>query len=190
MKTSLIIPAYHANKDLWLFTRRCLDSVWQVQVQLILIADNEPYTVNVNNGLRAATGDVIVVGNNDLTFRGNWLGQLLDVLNKGYDIATCWTSDQDYKQSDKIEAGAKFGSLFAMRRKVYETLGGFDEQFKGYFSDLDYRRRALDAGFTSGKDLGLVVKHAAKATYRQTDPDDSEYQRSMRLYEAKWGDLE
>lgn len=186
---SLIIPAYHAAQELYDRTIDCLDSVWDEDVQLILIAANQPYTVNVNNGLKAAMGDTIVVANNDLIFPNNWLFRLTELLDN-YDIATCWTSDQNPKLSNGIEENAKFGSIFAMKRTVYETLGDFDEQFKGYFSDLDYRQRALEAGFKIGKRLDLVIEHEAKATYRLVDPDDTEYHRSKALYEAKWGFIE
>lgn len=190
-KVSLILPAYHYSEDLYETTVSCLDSVWHEPIQLILIADDQPYTVNVNAGLRAATGDVLVVGNNDLVFENGWLAQLLPLLDAGYDIATCWTSDQkDVRIEERIEDNAKFGSLFAMTRKAYEILGPLDEQFRGYFSDLDYRRRALDAGLKIGKNLSLVVEHEAKATYKQTDPTDSEYLKSKSLFEAKWGFLE
>lgn len=188
-KFSLIIPAYHATEELYDTTITCLDSVWQDGVQLIMIADSQPYTVNVNAGLRAATGEVIIVGNNDLVFSNGWLDELLRPLGD-YDIVTCWTSDQEVTLEDRIENDAKFGSIFAMKRQVYETLGGFDEQFGGYFSDLDYRRRAIDAGFRIGKNLNMVIDHEAKTTYKQTDPDDEEYHRSMRLFEAKYGFLE
>lgn len=187
---SLIIPAYHMNKELYDTTINCLDSVWVDPIQLILIAANQSYTVNVNNALKAAAGDVIVVGNNDLVFPDGWLAQLLPLLDAGYDIATCWTSDQEVKLENRVEEDAKFGSIFAMKRKVYETIGGFDEQFKGYFSDLDYRQRAMNMGFRIGKNLSLVIEHEAKATYKQTDPDDTEFLRSRALFEAKHGFLE
>lgn len=189
MTASLIIPAFHAGKTLYNTTIKCLDSVWQDKLQLILIADNQPYTVNVNAGLRASTGDVVIVGNNDLEFSGSWLKELLSLIPE-YDIATCWTSDQKVKLSNGVEEDAKFGSLFAMKREVYEKLGGFDEQFKGYFSDLDYRARAMDAGFKIGKKLDLVVNHAAKATYQRTDPNDNDFRHGRALFEAKYGYLE
>lgn len=183
---SLIIPAYWATPELFDMTQRCLDSVKDEDLQIILAAANQPYTVNTNAGLKAAIGDILIVGNNDLIFHKGWLEALLGVL-EGYDIATCWSSDQDVILEDRIEEDAKFGSLFAMKRKVYEQLGGFDEQFKGYFADDDYRRRAIEAGFKIGKKLNLVVEHKAKATYKITDPSDNEFLRASRLYEAKWG---
>jgi len=190
MTISLIIPAYFANSDLQNMTAECIKTIHE-DIQIILIANHAPYTVNVNDGLRAATGDVLIIGNNDLTFVDGWVEGLLKVLDAGYDIATCWTSDQnDIKLEDRISEGEKFGSLFAMKAHVYDTIGGFDEQFKGYFSDLDYLQRAKGAGFRFGKNLNLVVGHKAKATYAATDPDDTEYHRSMRLFEAKWGFIE
>lgn len=160
------------------------------EYELVIRRQNGGYAATVNDGLRLAKGDILILGNNDLVFPKGWLHRLLSVLEEGFDIATCWTSDQDYKLESVIREGGKFGSLFAMTREVYETVGKFDEQFKGYFSDLDYRRRVLDAGFRIGMNCNLVVEHKAKATYKRTDPDDNEYLRSMRLYEAKWGMLE
>lgn len=187
---SLIIPCLWSDKELFDTTVKCLETVWDKEMQIIVIADQAPYTVNVNTGFKAARGDIFIIGNNDLTFPEKWLTELLLPLERGYDIATCWTSDQDVKLEEEIEGGAKFGSLFAMHRYVYDTIGGFDEEFRGYFSDLDYRRRAMDAGFKVGKNLNLVVGHEAKATYKKVDPMDSEYLRSMRLYEIKHGEVE
>ena len=193
MTTSLIIPAYYANDELRKMTERCMQSVELDRPdEVILIVDEQKdgYTATVNRALEAAHGDILIIGNNDLTFAPGWLTGLLRPLERGYDIATCWTSDQDVKLEDAIEEYAKFGSLFAMTRRVYEVLGPFDGMFKGYFADLDYRRRAIDAGFNIGKNLNYVVRHDAKATYKQTDPNDDEYLRASRLYELKHGMLE
>lgn len=186
MTVSLIIPAYMANEALKKMTLHCL-LTQREEVQTILIAANAPYTVNTNNGLRAATGDIIVIGNNDLVFPEKWLDALLKPLQEGYDLSTVWTSDQEHVIEDRIESGVKFGSLFAMKRKVYETIGGFDETFKGYFADTDYRRRVLEAGFKIGRNNNALVHHKAKATYKVLDKDDLEYQEARILYEGKHG---
>lgn len=212
MKTSLVVPAYFVDGSYVQMTSTCLNSLRSDSPnEVILVNDGSPiqprhgfgedvrvidrlenggYIAAINDGLKAATGDVLILGNNDLVFKKGWLDALLKPLNEGYDISTIWTSDQAVVLSDAVEEEAKFGSLFAMTRKIYETLGGFDPQFRDYFGDLDYRRRALDAGFKIGKNLNFVVQHGAKATYKQVDPNDDRYQRGMRLYEAKYGFVE
>lgn len=219
-QVSLIIPAYWLTPELEFMTAKCLASIRDVRglIEKIIVNDGSPsigkisilhpqyatgqldkridletnngYSHACNVGLRDAEGEILILGNNDLIFPKGWLKGLLDVLDKGYDIATCWTSDQKVKLEDRIEEGAKFGSLWAMKRHVYEKLGGFDEQFRGYFSDTDYRRRAIDAGFKIGKNLNMKVKHEAKATYKMIDPNDDEFLRSQRLFEAKYGFVE
>lgn len=206
---SLIIPVYAINKHLVEITDRCLTSMVQTtpqDVEVIIVDDGShiPYKTNIgklitldencgyahamNVGMEHASGEVLILGNNDLTFHENWLVELLFPLNVGFDIATCWTSDQhNIDLEDKIEAHAKFGAIFAMTRSVYDTVGEFDEQFRGYFCDTDYRRRAIEYGFRIGKNLNLVIEHEAKATYNVTDPDDDEFLRAQRLYEAKYG---
>lgn len=190
--TSLIIPTYYANEELKKMTKRCINSLWVERPEEVILAvdtQGEGYSKTVNRALKASHGDILIVGNNDLIFKKGWLSGLLKPL-ENHDISTVWTSDQDVKLEDKIEERARFGSLFAMKRNVYRVLGGFDEQFKGYFADTDYRRRALDAGFTIGKNLNCVVQHEAKATYKQTDPEDTEYLKAMRLYEIKHGTVD
>lgn len=186
MKTSLIIPAYYANKEIEDMTQRCISSASGVD-EIILQVDptGEGYSVTTNKGLKRATGDILIVGNNDLLFPDNWLTGLLRVLEEGFDLATCWTSDQKYELDRVIAEGDKFGALFAMRREIYDTIGGFDEQFKGYFTDDDYRVRLTNAGFRIGMNYGLVVEHQAKATYSLTDPDDREYEKAKLLFEMK-----
>lgn len=210
--TTLIIPVYTLNKDLVEMTDRCLTSIVQhtpPNVELIVVDDGSPipYKANIgklitmpensgyskacNTALEAASGDIIIIGNNDLIFHDNWLTELLFPLQVGYDIATCWSSDQDHiNREDKIEKNTVFGCLLAMTREVYQIVGGFDEQFRGYFADTDYRRRALRYGFTIGKNCDMVIQHEAKATYNVADPDDYEFQRANVLYDIKWGDYE
>lgn len=210
MKTSLIIPCYFLDESYVEMTRRCLASLHDRPDEIIVVDDGSPitpslsdcddyirletnngYCTAVNRGLEAATGDVLIVGNNDLIFPRIWITELLNVLGEGFDIATCWTSDQTNVILQKeIEPNAKFGSLFAMRKDVYKKVGQFDEQFRGYFADLDYMQRAKQMRVRIGKNLNLIVGHKGKATYSKTDPLDTEYQRSMRLYEIKYGAVE
>lgn len=41
------------------------------------------------------------------------------------------------------------GAFFLTRRALYDSLGGMDEQFFVYYEEVDYARRAYEAGYTS-----------------------------------------
>lgn len=189
LSCSIIVPCLWSNTELFEMTTASLLNLLDEPLQIIVIADRQPYSVNANVGLRAATGDIIIVTNNDIGYiQFDWLKHLLLPLETGYDISSIRTSDSDgWGVEPYIEDGAKFGSIFAMRRKVYETIGGFDEQFKGYFADLDYQKRAEDAGFRVGKNHAGIVEHQGKATYSQTDPDDTEFESARDIFIAKYG---
>lgn len=189
MKISLIIPAWYANKELEKMTIKCLASQIDPVDETILQIDpvGEGYTKTVNKALKRVGGGIIIVGNNDLLFPKGWVRKLISVLEEGFDLATCWTSDQHYTKEAIITESDKFGALFAMTRMLYETVGPLDEQFKGYFSDTDYRRRLLDSGFRIGMNRDLVIEHIAKATYKVTDENDIEFKKAKILYERKWG---
>lgn len=51
------------------------------------------------------------------------------------------------------------GACFAIRRDVFDRLGGFDEAYFLHFEDLDLCRRVRDAGFRVFLDPGAPVRH-------------------------------
>ena len=157
--------------------------------ETITLKENSGYTVAVNTGLAAAQGDILVVGNSDLTFLHGWLTGLVRTLDT-YDIATLPTTDQTWETRDEITENEKFGALFAMKRETYEKLGPLDIRFRGYFVDTAYRRRALDMGLTIGKNWNYLVEHQAKATYSKVDGADDEYQQAKEIYTNIFGGLE
>lgn len=204
--TSFIIPIYITNQELADMTTTCINSLMTCRPdEIIVVNDGSPipykaqlgkqidletnsgYATAVNTALEVAQGDLLFIGNNDMVFDAKSITGLLRVFEEGYDIATCWTSDQKYKLEPVIKDGDKFGSYFAMKREVYENIGGFDTQFRGYFADTDYKLRIEKEGYRIGMNYNLVVHHDAKATYSLTDPEDEEFIRSHRLFEIKWG---
>lgn len=215
MKTSVILPVFNVNDQLVKMTERCLLSMNQDKPDEVIVVDdgshvqfgrnyftdlmyvriirhdeNEGYTKAVNDGLKAAKGDILIVANNDLIMGEDWLEGLMMPLAKGYDIATVQVVDegQPMKRSRETTEGDKFGSLFAMKREVYKKLGGLDEELgRGYFTDLDYQKRAEKAGFKVGKYWGAVVNHFPKSTFKTIDPKDEFYFEAMEKYKAKYG---
>lgn len=185
METSIVIPAM-GNKHL---TIKCFETLEGVD-QIIIIDDNGGFAETVNKGLSIADGKYIIVCNNDVEFiQPDWLDHLLGPLKNGYDICSIKTSDNDgYLTEDRLEEGAKFGSLWAMRREVYDAIGPMEESFgKGYFEDLDFHKRAEDAGFKVVKNHAGLVDHIGKATFKEVDPNDEIYEAAKLKFKEKWG---
>lgn len=69
----------------------------------------------------------------------------------------------------EVEAGWLSGSCFAVRRRVWEELGGFDEGFFMFFEDVDLGRRIGLAGHTLVWTPRAGVTHVGGHSYR-ADP--------------------
>ena len=137
-------------------------------------------------------GDVIIIGNNDLLFMPGWLDALLEPLKQGYDISSIPTiePEQPFTPKPGIVLGEKFGSLFALTRPVLTKLEGLDESLgRGYFTDLDFQKRAQDAGFRDGKSYSLAVHHLPKSTFKVVDPEDKMYLQSKEAFIKKYGKI-
>lgn len=216
---SMIIPCYWSTPELWEMTLKCINSLNDTTdtepQEVLIINDGSPldchlkddtdfvqqfkqidrqknggYASAVNTGLYHATGDIFIICNNDITFpQHDWLDHLLKPLNMGYDISSIVTSDQGWDTRDEITEGDKFGSLWAMKRKVYETVGALDQSFGNYFEDLDFHKRAEDAGFRVAKNHAGIVEHIGKATLKEVDPEDRSYLEAMEKFRKKWGSV-
>lgn len=207
MTISLVIPVYYANPSFVKMTRKCIKSAELDRIsEVIVVNDGSPltdgfdtiirvknsgYVAATNDGLTMTTGDIIIVGNNDLFFYKGWTKDLLLPIEAGYDIATCWTSDQENKVlSNTITEDCKFGALFAMKREVYTALGGFDPDYRDYFADLDFQKRAEALGYRVGRNNNMIIDHLAKATFSVVDKENQRYIDGMTIFESKWGYVE
>lgn len=211
MKTSMIITYYYVDESTVEMTLECLDSLKYGRPDEVILVndgtkvdtrllkypgiryyqrpDNGGYSACVNTGLELATGDVIIISNNDIVFTPGWLTELVKPLEDGFDISSIRTSDGDgWDTEDKITHGDKFGSIWAMKRKVYETIGGYDESLgKSTFEDTDYRRRALMEGFKIAKNHNAAVEHLGRATMNSVYPDREDFAVGRDNYLKKWG---
>lgn len=209
MKVSLIITTYHADSEMAELTRNCLASLGDERPdEVIVVDDASPVHVRLegadrvvyrgenggfpkcaNTGFAETTGDVLILSNNDITYSSGWLEAILKPLEQGFDISSLRVSDADgLETKDEITEDDFFGSLWAMKRRVYDTIGGFDERFeKGTFEDKDYHLRAQEAGFRIGKNHAVVVEHKGRATMDKIYPEREDFLESRRLFEAKHG---
>lgn len=178
----------------------CLDSLeYERPDEVIVVDDGSPvdsgldvvkretnggFARAVNTGLEIAEGDILIISNNDTVFTLGWLTGLLRPLYE-YDISTIRTSNHTTELENKITEGDKFDAIWAMKREVYETIGGLDESFGNYFEDTDYKDRAEKAGFRVGKNHNTMIYHESKATMRVVDPSDSYFNTAKRIYNSR-----
>ena len=217
-KISIVIPCYWASNELIKITRNCLESMeLELPDEVIVVDDGSPLSMSellaemgtilpqtivvpleknqgfpaaVNTGLEVASGDILIISNNDITFTPGWLTGLLKPLQEGYSISSVVTSDQGWETRDEITENDRFGSLWAMKREVYDTLGGLDEQFgTGTFEDADYYLRAKEAGFKIGKNWNTLVEHIGRATFDKVDPNHAIFEENKHKFIAKHGRL-
>ena len=209
MKTSLIITAYHVDETMAQLTRNCLDSLEYGRPDEVIVVDdgspqfyrfrgvdkhiirgtNGGFPECANTGWEGATGDILILSNNDIQYTPGWLEGILEPFKQGYDIAHIRVSDADgMSTEDGITEDDYFGSLWAQTREVYEKLGGFDERFKkGTFEDKDYFIRAKKAGFKIGKNNAAVVEHIGRATMDKLYPEREDFHENMARFKDKHG---
>jgi hypothetical protein len=145
-------------------------------VRVVRSETNLGYGGGNNLGARHAHGEYLAFLNSDTTVELGWLEALIEALKTHpqaglatskillmKDPATINTCGNDIHISGLTlcrgmgmpgaafsrieEVGAVSGAAFAMRREVFEFLGGFDEQFFMYMEDTDLSLRARLAGW-------------------------------------------
>ena len=185
-------------------------------VKVILNDANRGFGPGNNQGLTAATGDILVLLNNDTIVPRGWLTRLgrhledpdLGIVGPATN-RSCNEAQLDipYQTFGEFQAVARAqtlhhdGELYpirmpmmfcaAFRRNTYKRLGPLDERFEvGLFEDEDYALRAKAEGFQVVWTPEVYVHHAYHASIGKLLPT-GDYKRLVKLnqgrFEEKWG---
>jgi GT2 family glycosyltransferase len=158
------------------------------QARLIRNAINRGFAAASNQGAGQAAGDILVFLNQDTRVLPGWLAGLsvpleqepgiglvtskLLLMSRPEQIQMCGQDihftgftfgrgflcpSSEYSQPEAVSAVA--GASFAIRRRLWEQLGGFDESLFMYYEETDLCWRARLAGFTSVYNPGSVIQH-------------------------------
>ncbi len=185
-------------------------------VKAILNSENLGFARANNQGLAIATGDYLVILNNDTIAPNGWLPRLIHHLERDPEIGligpvTSFSGnetkiDVSYDGVDGIEEFAEKyvttheGKLFdiemlpmhcvAFRRSVLEQVGNLDERFEvGMFEDDDYSRRVRLAGYRVVCAEDVFIHHFGKSSFAKlsTEAYQEVFERNKRRFEEKWG---
>lgn len=187
------------------------------RLRLILHEKNVGFAAASNAGLAVASGEYLVLLNNDTVLTRGWasalarhlgddprLGLVGPVTNAiantarvdvGYtglrDLpawAAAWTRAHD-QETFEIPMLALFCA--ALRRSVFEQVGALDERFGiGMFEDDDYSRRVRQAGYAVRCAKDAFVHHWQMASFRKMARPEylALFRENRRKYEEKWGE--
>jgi GT2 family glycosyltransferase/SAM-dependent methyltransferase len=186
------------------------------QLRVLLNGENRGFAAAVNQGLAQASGEYLVLLNNDTVVARGWLSRLIGHLSADPALGLVGPRTNAISNEQKLDPGysaieempafaARLArehdrELFdlpmiamfcvAMRRTVYETVGPLDERFAvGMFEDDDYCRRVRQQGLRIAVARDVYLHHWQRASFRLLG--EQEYQRvfeeNRRRYEEKWG---
>lgn len=184
-------------------------------VKVILNQQNHGFAKANNQGIELATGEYIVLLNNDAIVPPGWLSRLLRHLDDPqvgligpvtnfvgneakisvpyktwqqmelFSHEHCWAND--LLISD-IHMLAMF--CVAIRRETFQKIGPLDERFGvGMFEDDDYSVRIKQTGYRTVCAADVFVHHFGQAAFGKlikSGTYDRLFEENRRQYEAKW----
>ena len=172
-----------------------VQDVSPVPVTIVSNTRNLGYPAAINQGLREARGEFLVLLNNDAVVTDGWLDQLSALCSADCDPPVGLTGPMSnyatppqliegvpyrdmgemhlYAARWKAENRGKWqtvpklsGFCVLMTRAVYDAVGGLDERFGlGFFDDDDLAERARRAGFQLAVARDLFVHHFGSQTF-------------------------
>lgn len=94
-------------------------------------------------------------------------------------------SKKIWESKQEIVADWVSGAALAIKRDVFEKIGGFDEEFFMYGEDMDLCRRAREAGFGVIYDPTLVILHSCGKSRESWMKQKMQFYKSSIYYLLK-----
>jgi GT2 family glycosyltransferase len=163
------------------------------EVHLVELGANLGFSVASNRGVNSGSGEVVVLLNNDVECRPDFLQRLLAVLEQNEQVGSVaallltpggeqiesfgLTADPTLAgfprlrgraageaQTDRPVLVGPSGAAGAYRRQAWEAVGGLDEGVFSYGEDLDLALRLRAAGWTTAGASEALAVHLGSAT--------------------------
>lgn len=186
--------------------------------RLILAAlpRNEGFPIAVNRGLSVASGDQLLILNNDVTVSPRWLSNLLLALHSAPDVGLVgpvtnyasgrqqvvidWAEGEGFAQSAErhnhsdpgkwLEVQRLIGMCLLLKREVLNRVGFLDERFSpGHYEDDDYCYRARQLGYRLLICGDTLVYHEGSSSFKAQHPEgwNGLLERNRMRFIEKWG---
>ncbi|UVI28617.1 glycosyltransferase family 2 protein [Paenibacillus spongiae] len=233
-KTSIIIPTCNGRellKDCVYSIKRHTDQPYEIIVvdngstdgtadicrqegiTFISLASNIGFPAACNMGLKIASGDNLLLLNNDVIVSRNWLSNMLNCLHSRPDIGivgpfTNYASgrqqiDMPYTNLEEMSSRLNdpnaekwirvdriVGLCFLFTRELMEHIGMLDERFSpGHFEDDDYCYRARNVGYQLRIAGDVFIFHHGSASFGRQDESKVKQliETNRQKFMDKWG---
>ncbi|AWP29186.1 glycosyltransferase family 2 protein [Paenibacillus sp. Cedars] len=182
---------------------------------LISLPENTGFPVACNRGLRMASGDQLLLLNNDVFVSPRWLTLLLEALYSREEIGIVGPVTNYASGIQQVEAGYTditgyiheaerwnvtnpgrwqevnriVGLCYLFKRTVMNRVGLLDEMFSpGHYEDDDYCYRARLGGFKLLVAGNVLVHHEGSASFRNRFPGGFQdlIERNRKRFVEKW----
>ena len=183
-----IIVVDDASKDRSLEILKGTDAI-----TLIENAENSGFARSINNGIRAAQNDFVLLLNNDVVVERDFVEKLYAAIKDDPKIFSVSSRMVRYYERDKIDDTGDFYNIFGWaykrgdgkpverynkptsvfstcagagiyRRDVLNAIGLFDERYFAYLEDVDVSWRGRIAGYKNRYAPTAVCYHIGSAT--------------------------
>jgi GT2 family glycosyltransferase len=168
-------------------------------------SQNVGFAKGFNKALSLASGDYLLVINNDTEVPADWFSKLKQALDKDPQaglVYPCYTSGNKialrYWPGWRVRLVKKFNkelpagvAIFSKTAIFRDKLGGFSEDFEvAGGEDLDLCFKAWAAGYNIYIDDRVLVRHKGGGTSKKKLPNWSDlYTRNGDKFQAKWRDV-
>lgn len=180
--------------------RRVAERAW---CKFIPMQERSGFAKTVNEGVRASSGDVVVLVNTDILFLAPCVNSIVERFQEEDDLGVLgfklllpngkiqhaggyiqWTegrhlgrnqADGSLHEMNRVHYPVYVtGALYAFRRTLYDKLGGFDEKYVFGCEDADFCIRAWLEGFAVRYQPTIEAIHS-EGMSRNDDPKDGEW---------------
>ncbi len=154
----------------------------------IVIADCEGellgYTRPQNEAMAAAQADLLLAVNDDVEVATGWFEPLAKAVRAG-----AWCATPDMTHTDGPQVFHPYCSLWS--REGWREVGGLDNRFVFWASDIDIARRLIDAGHPPAiVPLPESIRHQTGATATETRNAEWMHETTradLDRFREKWG---
>jgi len=191
------------------------ESTRRPNLRVILNDVNRGFGAACNQAFAESAGEILCFLNNDTVVTRGWLSAMVHTLVSSQEVGLVGPSSNGVANEARVESGYTSldglhewagdfvwrhdGESFsipmlalycaALRREVWEDVGGLDERFEiGMFEDDDFSRRIRRAGYDIRCLRGVWVHHFQEASFGALPKEEYAriYEANRRRFREKW----